>query len=391
MKKYTLLLLAAAALASCHKNRIVVSLSNPLDIPRTNEVVEVPWAELRAAQQEALTPQTVVVRDDYGNEIPSQVVYGGGAEPVSLIFQASLEANEVAQYTIRQGVRGDYPAKVYGRLVPERKDDFAWENDRIAFRMYGPALEATGEVSNGIDVWVKSTDSLVIDGWYSQNDYHRDHGQGFDGYKVGRTLGAGAMAPYSDQKLWLGNNFESYKVLDNGPLRVSFELEYAPFAIRDLTEQDKNSEKYPEVANTNVTEKRIITLDAGTHFNKIEEIYGGAPETMPVAAGIVLRGDQGTKMSGDDVACYWEPQNNDNGVDNGHIAVAVIVPRAYAFEEAYGHLLALGEYTSDRPFVYYLGAGWSKGGVPSADAWLEMAQRERLKRNNPITVKISAR
>ena len=31
--------------------------------------------------------------------------------------------------------------KVYGRHVPERKDDFAWENEYAAFRMYGPALK----------------------------------------------------------------------------------------------------------------------------------------------------------------------------------------------------------------------------------------------------------
>ena len=33
-------------------------------------------------------------------------------------------------------------AKVYGRYVPERKDDFAWENEYAAFRMYGPALKS---------------------------------------------------------------------------------------------------------------------------------------------------------------------------------------------------------------------------------------------------------
>ena len=27
--------------------------------------------------------------------------------------------------------------------VPERKDDFAWENDKIAFRAYGKALRKT--------------------------------------------------------------------------------------------------------------------------------------------------------------------------------------------------------------------------------------------------------
>ena len=28
----------------------------------------------------------------------------------------------------------------YARFVPEREDDFAWENDLVAFRAYGPAM-----------------------------------------------------------------------------------------------------------------------------------------------------------------------------------------------------------------------------------------------------------
>jgi len=43
-----------------------------------------------------------------------------------------------------------------GRLVPERKDDFTWENNRSAFRLYGPALKATGEISNGMDFWAET-------------------------------------------------------------------------------------------------------------------------------------------------------------------------------------------------------------------------------------------
>jgi hypothetical protein len=31
--------------------------------------------------------------------------------------------------------------RVYGRFNRERFDDFAWENDKVAFRMYGEALE----------------------------------------------------------------------------------------------------------------------------------------------------------------------------------------------------------------------------------------------------------
>ena len=65
--------------------------------------------------------------------------------------------------------------------------------------VYGPALKATGEISNGMDFWAKRIEGL-IDKWY-ENDlsgvasYHTDHGEGLDYYKVGRTLGLGMTAP----------------------------------------------------------------------------------------------------------------------------------------------------------------------------------------------------
>ena len=68
-----------------------------------------------------------------------------------------------------------YLCGTFCRFVPERSDDFAWENDRIAFRMYGPALERTGEISSGIDIWAKRTRKPVIERWYYRTDYHKDH------------------------------------------------------------------------------------------------------------------------------------------------------------------------------------------------------------------------
>ena len=57
-------------------------------------------------------------------------------------------------------------AKVYGRYVPERKDDFAWENEYAAFRMYGAALKPENP-SNGVDLWLKNSPALVIDTMYA--------------------------------------------------------------------------------------------------------------------------------------------------------------------------------------------------------------------------------
>ena len=40
--------------------------------------------------------------------------------------------------------------------MPERLDDFAWENDLVAFRAYGSAIRRTkGPEDSGIDCWLK--------------------------------------------------------------------------------------------------------------------------------------------------------------------------------------------------------------------------------------------
>jgi len=65
--------------------------------------------------------------------------------------------------------------------VKERFDDFAWENDRIAQRVYGPALMTTSFgplTSSAVDLWPKRTSRLIINDWYMADHYHVDMGDG---------------------------------------------------------------------------------------------------------------------------------------------------------------------------------------------------------------------
>ena len=55
--------------------------------------------------------------------------------------------------------------KVMARFVPERSDDFVFENNLIAGRFYGEALEGN-PTSPGLDIWVKLPGKLVADQWY---------------------------------------------------------------------------------------------------------------------------------------------------------------------------------------------------------------------------------
>ncbi len=64
-----------------------------------------------------------------------------------LIFQHSFAAGEKsASFTVEKidGWPRPSRSRPSRRYVPERLDDFAWENDKIAHRTYGPALARAG-------------------------------------------------------------------------------------------------------------------------------------------------------------------------------------------------------------------------------------------------------
>ena len=122
--------------------------------------------------------------------------------------------------------------KVMARAVPERADDFVFENDLIAGRFYGKALEGN-PTSPGLDIWVKMPGQLVANDWYEHavnedpDYYHHNHG-GKDCYKVAVSLGGGASAPILNGELiYPATNYRSYEMLEETPTRVRFALDHA--------------------------------------------------------------------------------------------------------------------------------------------------------------------
>ena len=160
--------------------RLKVEVANTTPTERDDETVEIAWSEVAALK--GVTPDNIVVLNDDNEQIPSQVLFRGGTEPQALIFQTDADPMESKRFKLVTGQRENYPAEAFGRTVPERYDDYAWENNKVAYRLYGPALETSPEklVTPGIDVWVKCTDKLVIDEWYARGNYppqlRRRHG-----------------------------------------------------------------------------------------------------------------------------------------------------------------------------------------------------------------------
>jgi hypothetical protein len=311
---------------------------------------------------------------------PSQLVDNDGdGQPDKLIFQVEITPGETRSYRVVPAVAlpavPPAPAKTFARFVPERMDDFAWENDRIAFRMYGPALiKGEGTVSSGIDVWAKSVRRLVINNWYKSGHYHEDAGEGLDFYKVGAARGCGGLGIWEGGKLYSSSNFSHWKMLANGPIRSVFELTYEDW----------------DAAGRKVSEVKRISLDANSNLNRIESTFKTSSSgALTVGVGISDRGSAGSwdKKRDEGTLVYWEPEM----APNGRIACAVVIPGGVSsFESADGNMLAIAKAEPGKPFVYFAGAGWSKGiDFPDMKSWNSYVHDFARGQQSPLTVEIA--
>jgi len=381
MKNWIIIVWSIAMLVSCQGNRMVIEVSNPSNVVHEKTTVEIAWADI-VAKLPAIEPSKIVVaKAKSGTELAYQVVYLGEQKPQMLIFQVTLAPGESVEVSIKEGVPKLQPvAKTFGRFVPERKDDFAWENDRVAFRMYGPAL-ASDNPSNGVDIWMKKTEKLIVDQFYNDDlkngkSYHVDHGEGLDCYKVGHALGAGGIAPFVNDTLWVGNHYITQKVLDNGPLRTTFRLTYNNLPVGRKT----------------FSKDLTVSLDAGSQLNRGVVSFDGDFTAMKVAAGIFLHQDPGNIKT--DIAAgfnaFGETATSDAGVPAGRNYVATVIPdgKMTGSLKQQNHILAIAPYAKGDKFTYYFGGGWSQWGFPTDEAWFDHVANFAVKLKNPLKVTI---
>jgi hypothetical protein len=357
-------------IVSCASKPVKITVENPLDSDRNGELVEVQTKALKAD----FANQTYVLKNEKGEEIPYQL--GTEGNDSLLLFQADVPAGKSSIYTLVKGVPASVAAKTHARQVPERKDDFAWENDFAAYRMYGPAL-ALENPSNGVDLWLKCTDSLVMDKFYADElergiSYHVNHGLGLDCYAVGHTMGAGGIAPYTNQA-WIGNHYDRFEVKVAGPLRSVFTLTYDSIPVDGVY--------YKEILT--------ITADAGSLMNKAVVRYEGPEAPLKLAAGIFLHKEKGQLFSSEDkqVIAYSENAVSDAGVPQGLNYVGIYLPGADGGTlEENNHLMVLKNYTVGEDFEYYFGGGWSQWKFPAANDWFEATVRFGQMRKAPLKV-----
>lgn len=381
-----------------HTTARTVTITNPTDLQR-HEVVEI-------SLPNTWTGQAFVVKDALGIEQPYQLSHQG-----QLLLFATVRPHGTATYTIEEGVPAPIRPYVFTKMYPERLGDIVIENDRTGYRFYGPELQRRGERGYGIDVWLKNTSELVIDSLYrlefsrhseidrlkkqkrtreadsltTLTSFHLNHGLGMDCYNVGPTLGCGTPALMSGSDILFPWCYDTFRVLDNGPLRVSVEMTFPPVSRE-------------EVSRRPVIEHRIATLDRGSNFVHMQVWYEGLDQPTNACAGFVVHeADTASLVLDNDYIHYADP-TGDAARQNCQIYVAVLFPDGIdkttkimydaPSKGNAGHAVGIwnGLKENER-FDYYFGSAWSEFDVRSQAEWQLRVCHYLQTRRQPLLIR----
>jgi hypothetical protein len=366
------------------EKRILVK--NTLAITR-HEMVSIPENVLKTI--DGGDRKTWIVKEKKSGAIAlSQGIdHNGDTRIDELVFEVALAPKEQKEFIILKGdadKSSPSTRTTHSRLVPERIDDYAWENDLVAFRTYGPEAQRLvdenqkgGTLSSGLDCWLKRVNYPVIDKWYKKyvdgGSYHKDDGEGYDPYHVGASRGCGGIGVWKNDSLYVSKNFVSYKKIAEGPLRNIFELTYAPW----------------QADGSVIQETKRITIDLGEQLYEVEEVFSSDKAIPNITIGITLHEQKGNvAMSPQQgIFSYWEP------IDDSELGTAVVINptdvithadfRTKKKDLSQLHIIAKPE----SGLTYYTGYAWKKAGIIlTSEEWVNYLTTFSKRKNTPLVV-----
>ncbi len=370
---------------SCSKKekKLLVEITNELDVDRQFETVEISKSLLNVEHLNHFGIKNVA----NNTILTSQLIDSDGDGTLDvLIFQPKIKAKSKGIYHVVEVPKDTTNTKIcYSRFVPERTDDYAWENNKVAFRTFGPNAQyryenklEEGTLSSGIDAWLKRVDYSIIDKWYKKytektGSYHEDTGEGLDNFHVGSSRGVGGIAYKKDSIYYISKNFIDHKTLTNGPIRTSFILDYGTW----------------NADSTYIRESKKISLDYGNNLSKFEISIEGVDT---ISAGLTLHEKDGvvTFTKGESYLNYWQPHGD------SELGTAIVTSTKYFINyekyntdvtdlsNAFAHLKVL-----NGKVAYYAGFAWQKSNqFSSKKEWELYLSLFAKKLNNPLKVEL---
>ncbi|WP_052143710.1 DUF4861 family protein [Wocania ichthyoenteri] len=384
-KKLMQLFIITILLSSCSQNNNAkyITVKNIIDLERTFETVVLTKVFLNV---EDVTKIGILDTKTKKLQLTQTVDNDGDGNMDDILFQPQLAANSEKTYEIvliTEDEKPKAPTFCFSRFVPERIDDYAWENNKVAFRVYGPAAQKmiedgnpSGTLSSGIDAWLKRVEYPVINKWYKKakegtGTYHKDTGEGLDNFHVGASRGVGGIAVKICSTYYYSKNYTKWRTITNGPIRTSFYLEYADW----------------DAAGNTIKESKIINLDLGNNLSEfiislegVNNIYAGL--TLHEKDGIITGNNKKGWVS------YWQPHGD------SELGTAIVTTKKsfIGFEKydvetkdlssAYANLKV-----KNNTVTYYAGYSWKESGqFNTIQKWENYLNQFHARINNPLKV-----
>ncbi|GAA0716237.1 hypothetical protein GCM10009430_11730 [Aquimarina litoralis] len=274
-----------------------LSFTNTNDIDRIDERIVISRDRIVKILDSIPTNHVPVLKDSTGKVVPFQLddlendriwdemslVLDFKPNQTIKLALTTIPSDGIPSFKPKTNIRfgiGTNKLNVKEVLAQERKEDPrtndsifyqmegpAWENDKVGFRFYF-------DPRNGIDIFGKTTSEPVLDKvGLGEGNYHELADWGMDILKVGKSLGAGALAiKYRDSLYRItGVDHSKFQVITEGPIRSIFEMNYKNSKIGDLR---------AEVIHR-------ITIWKGQWGYQSDVFFKGLTDQMKLVSGIV--------------------------------------------------------------------------------------------------------
>lgn len=296
--------------------------------------------------------------------------------PVMLAF---LKAHQLGirqlTATHRRGIYAN-PApltepQTFLRNYTQYKKTVAWENDKIAFRLFHETVQ--DKCGSGIDVIGKKVAYPIWNRFYENNrrgiSYHVDHGEGCDFYDAGFARGCGGTALFDSRGFpCVAPPFREISILKNTKDEIVVTFFYNPITV--------DSRKYAE--------NKTIRMKMGTQFVEVISVFealDGSPvngETLKLGVGLSRLGvGTVTKLNKNSALLLWETHRNNPSA----LGTAVIADsKLFIGYSRFG----LDEYVMmnvpvGQPVRYFVGAAWAGAGkIMSMKDWKNLVVKQTV-------------
>ncbi len=245
-------------------------------------------------------------------------------------------------------------------VVPERENDFFWENDKLGMRAYGPG---NYHVWSGLDLFNKMPGAAFTCGDLLRNsskcgNWHVTPYKGvLDNYTMCASRGLGGVALFGDGEWKTYQTWETCEIVSNSGELCEFRLVYPAFsALGRMTYH--------------------ITLRKGERFfrNHVSFESSSMPPEFRTGPGLDVdskRGHGGTLREDASlgVISLFEDARNEQ---EGSTMTAIFIEPGESLEVEFmtDHLDCRVLAVRKPSFTYWAGAAWSKAGeIVTAEQW----------------------